>query len=339
MRRCYAALLLLACLSLLCSCGARPREIVNISFPEGRDYGATVETFYFDGEYKYSFPSDQSYDCTVTYSDGSTENIVDALKAGRAAVTDLDRFDIFYYKDLPDIVDIVVDEHRIPPTADVEIFYTDDFNIYSFPNGDTSSVITVQYEFGVTEGLKEAIAAGRVTAREIEHYLHGYYFKQPRSLEIASISFSEDVDYPSAEEHFWSDGLYEYVFPSIMSWDCTVTYENGARENLIDALGVGRVKISDLDRFDVSYWRVPVEARIVDIRFHGDPKADMTAEAVCVTEDGEFWYYMGAECYDYVVHYATGAVEPLPDALRDGRATPATLMRYEIPYWTVPIGE
>lgn len=85
-------------LSALVACDTAPREIVNISFSDdGRDYSDMEEPFYEDEQYVYIFPAIMSHDCTVYYSDGSSENIVDALKAGRATPADLDRFDILYF--------------------------------------------------------------------------------------------------------------------------------------------------------------------------------------------------------------------------------------------------
>ena len=85
-------------LSALVACETSPKEITDISFSnDGRDYSDMEEPFYEDEQYAYVFPAIMSYDCTVYYSDGSSENIVDALKAGRATPADLDRFDILYF--------------------------------------------------------------------------------------------------------------------------------------------------------------------------------------------------------------------------------------------------
>ena len=81
----------------LSSCQKKYAEITNISFTDGIDYSDMEEPFYEDEQYVYIFPAIMSYDCTIYYSDGSRENIVDALKAGRATPADLDRFDILYY--------------------------------------------------------------------------------------------------------------------------------------------------------------------------------------------------------------------------------------------------
>ncbi len=94
----FCILLSVLILSALVACKTAPREIINISFSDELvKYSDMEEPFYEDEQYAYVFPAIMSYDCTVYYSDGSSENIVDALKAGRATPADLDRFDIHYF--------------------------------------------------------------------------------------------------------------------------------------------------------------------------------------------------------------------------------------------------
>ena len=57
-----------------------------------------IKPFWEDEKYIYSFPSIRSHLVIVTYSDGHTENIKDALENGRATIADLDQFGIAYYK-------------------------------------------------------------------------------------------------------------------------------------------------------------------------------------------------------------------------------------------------
>lgn len=69
-------------------------EIVYISEPAG---GAeAIELFWREGDIAYYFPMIESERVTVHYSDGSSENIIDALKGGRASLADLDRFGVYY---------------------------------------------------------------------------------------------------------------------------------------------------------------------------------------------------------------------------------------------------
>lgn len=56
-----------------------------------------LEWFYGDDKYEYYFGVIKSQYVKVTYSDGTTEDIITALENGSVKITDLDRFDIEYY--------------------------------------------------------------------------------------------------------------------------------------------------------------------------------------------------------------------------------------------------
>lgn len=145
---------------------------------------------------------------------------------------------------------------------------------------------------------------------------------------VEDISFTEGMDYAEALEPFWEDDEYQYVFPAIMSHDCTVTYSNGATENVVDALEAGRVTVEDLERFDIGFFREPLPTGIKEIR-PVDGEGDTVAHALRIVE-GDYSYMVGAE--QYVVEYASGESESLDEAVRDGRVTVADLDRLGIPY-------
>lgn len=60
---------------------------------------AVVEKFYSDDKYEYSFPCSRSDYLFVVYSDGTEENIVDALNNKKIKIEDLDNNGIDYYKE------------------------------------------------------------------------------------------------------------------------------------------------------------------------------------------------------------------------------------------------
>ncbi len=105
--------------------------------------------------------------------------------------------------------------------------------------------------------------------------------------EVADISFTTGASYALAEEPFWSDGRYWYVFPAIMSYDCTVTYASGATENIVDALKAGRVTIEDLERFGIPYTREQSKADGSHVVVGGGDGKDTKTEHEYVSgEDG-----------------------------------------------------
>lgn len=63
---------------------------------EGLPTDEAVEPFFEDEAFVYSFPSIRSHYILVTYNNGNSEDIITALNAGRAAISDLDQFEIDY---------------------------------------------------------------------------------------------------------------------------------------------------------------------------------------------------------------------------------------------------
>ena len=77
-------------------------EIENIiDLTESSDIGTAdeAEIFYFDETYDYRFSSIKSHYVIVYYTDGTEQNVKDALAEGKIKITDLDRFGIHYSKD------------------------------------------------------------------------------------------------------------------------------------------------------------------------------------------------------------------------------------------------
>ena len=109
-------LIVLACLLFLVSCKEENivlQDIVINTEPEkvwitdikdatksGEiDCADALEPFYNDGKHIYSFSCIKSEHITVYYSNGTNENIKDALESGRAIISDLDNYNINYYKE------------------------------------------------------------------------------------------------------------------------------------------------------------------------------------------------------------------------------------------------
>lgn len=71
-------------------------SIVDRTQTEGLSYDTAMEKFFEDENNEYYFYGIYSQYIVVHYEDGSQEDIVTALNAGRAAMIDLDRFEIGY---------------------------------------------------------------------------------------------------------------------------------------------------------------------------------------------------------------------------------------------------
>ncbi len=80
-------------------------EVSELSFTivDKRDtavgFDDALELFYSDEEYDYLFPSlPESEYIIVEYSDGTTQNIKEALSDGKVTIEDFDKLNIFYFK-------------------------------------------------------------------------------------------------------------------------------------------------------------------------------------------------------------------------------------------------
>lgn len=70
--------------------------IVDRTKTEGLPYDMAEEKFFEDGDNEYYFSGIYSHYVIVHYEDGSQEDIVTALNAGRATIADLDKFEADY---------------------------------------------------------------------------------------------------------------------------------------------------------------------------------------------------------------------------------------------------
>lgn len=70
---------------------------------------------------------------------------------------------------------------------------------------------------------------------------------------------TEPLTTAEALEGFYNDGEYEYYFSSIKSHYIDVYYSDGMTENVRDAIGAGRVTIADLDKFEIHYYKLPID--------------------------------------------------------------------------------
>ena len=58
-----------------------------------------IDTFYRDETYEYAFPGRPMHEYVIVeYEDGTTQNVLEAIRAGNITIADLDRFNIEYLK-------------------------------------------------------------------------------------------------------------------------------------------------------------------------------------------------------------------------------------------------
>lgn len=151
---------------------------------------------------------------------------------------------------------------------------------------------------------------------------------------IVDVAEAENVPTDTALEFFWSDGEYDYYFPSIRSQYVVAFYSDGTKEPVKEALEGGRITIADLDAFGVGYSREKV-VRVVDIVDWTEIESLATADALeGFWSDEEYHYYFPSIKSHYIiVHYSDGTEEPVRDAMEAGRVTLADLDRFDIGYY------
>jgi len=70
---------------------------------------------------------------------------------------------------------------------------------------------------------------------------------------IVDTSIGTDLGFPTALEEIYEDDEYTYYLGYIKSSVIIVTYTNGEKENIKEALSKGNIKIKDLDEHNISY--------------------------------------------------------------------------------------
>lgn len=165
-------------------------SIIDRSEAEHLDVATAEEVFFEDETNRYIFPNIVSHYVIVTYSDGSSEPIIEALESGRASISDLNRFQIDYAvesKNGPKILVAITDDSKNYPLNEaVEYFYEDSIYRYSF-NAGKSSYIIAHYSDGFYESITNALQEGRITIEDLDHF--GIeYFKEPQPFLITELN-------------------------------------------------------------------------------------------------------------------------------------------------------
>lgn len=79
------------------------------------------------------------------------------------------------------------------------------------------------------------------------------------TLEIKSIQDESigrtDLVFAQALEKFYEDDNFEYFYSCIKSSYVTVTYTNGTKETVKDALANGNITIQDVNKYGIKYYK------------------------------------------------------------------------------------
>jgi hypothetical protein len=145
--------------------------------------------------------------------------------------------------------------------------------------GGGSPVTTPMYIYLSANGLDN-----RIDIRDggVEEFIE---IAAPRN-EIENIIFhSERGGESEALERFYSDDKYDYYFPTIRNYVVIVYFKDGTEQTVKDALADGKITITDLDRFNIGYYREPKQgyelSRLITV-------AEVSEEALLGTEYYEY---------------------------------------------------
>ncbi len=152
------------------------KEIESIVFnSNGAGIPEAEEVFYEDATHYYLFDCMISEYVTVTYADGSTETVKDALTNGHIKITDLDKYRIGYKTD-PKLVEKIVDlteSGEIGCDDALEEFYRDENYIYRF-SCIKSEYVIVYYKDGTEQNVKNALNEGKIRIADLDWFGIGY---------------------------------------------------------------------------------------------------------------------------------------------------------------------
>ncbi len=251
-------------------------DIIVHDFYPAIDY--KDERFYEDEEYWYVFEGINSSFMTAVYTDGSEQELKDAIKEGIVTPSDLDAFPCVRYHKEPKIVDIIAQEISVDQVE--ERFYEDSIYFYSFPTPQSSYTI-VEYSDGKKETIKEALKTGRARISDLDDFGIVYY------TEIKPV---KDPDISYTVQHSFDYAIPTDLLSMLDSVDLVVE-------------GVYRKKLSTYATAD---GRIISIGSFGDVRvLKGDP--DKISDRL-LNEELEIGYYGGALPVSDFMKYADSSV-------------------------------
>ncbi len=157
--------------------------VVNIidTTPEDMDSTMEEKAFYEDDQLRYFFYDAVSEHVIVEYSDGSTQNVKEALAEKSIRLKDLQENGIRYFVEPEPVKDIIYHADRGGEAEALEPFYEEYGYVYSFPS-IRSDVVIVYYKDGTEKPIKEALADNTVQISDLDRFGIQYYKEEKEPL-------------------------------------------------------------------------------------------------------------------------------------------------------------
>ncbi len=110
------------------------------------------------------------------------------------------------------------------------------------------------------------IENNRITVDDLSEY-EGYWGGPQYNTDITLVNIENTADrdgfgLDDAEEVFFKDEKYTYIFPAIQSKYVECTFSDGSKINIVDALEFGDVSVTDLKKFDILYYMEDADGNI-----------------------------------------------------------------------------
>jgi hypothetical protein len=231
----------------------------------------------------YFTVSGESDGIIIYFEDGTTMGVVEAFKKKLVKLSDLDKFGVKYINNIAglDIFDLT-ETYDCNVKKGKQEFYRDKNFSYFFPSQKDDYVKYVDKN-GKTILASEALKAGKIKLSDLGNW--GVDFDK-KYLGDKVLIVNESEGYPTTDmvTEFFRDETYVYSFSS---GKCVwVYYPDGTGESVTKALEKGKIKISDLDKFDIDYWGESIEDKKKEIYI-----VDLTEYRNYPVDDAEEEFY------------------------------------------------
>ncbi len=147
---------------------------------------------------------------------------------------------------------IKVDYYQYEGEPQAIKFYENDTNIFYFSE-PIEEYLTVIYEDGTTQRVREALQDGRIIPEDLGYYGVEYFTE---SKVVEKISYDDTMpELPCVVVPFYYDTRFRYSFGAPAAPYITVYFKDGTEMNVVEALEQGKIFIMDLDEFGITYFR------------------------------------------------------------------------------------
>jgi hypothetical protein len=203
---------------------------------------------------------------------------------------------------------------------------------YDLSNVNVSIIVCGRYG-DITDGTFGYNQSKAKNAEKARRLLFGTSLQNPNAVtpyynlclkEIDQIVVNQDREYEENIDIFYQDADYMYFFTEEMSNYITVIYEDGSWESLRVALLTLHIRMSDLDRFGIKYYKAESQVENIIDTTRG---ADDECEGFYMDEDYVYRFPQRIS-HNITVYYKDGTSENLKDALKSGRIGDVTVLEW-----------